>query len=166
MHYNATKRTHWCWSWQSDGTHTRHGTDKLTQCCIMQVALAAGKRTAWIDKGPYYELVQVSTTQSLLAIASLLHPCMDHVCSQHLLSLRVRQHQPHMLYGCRAVSWSLHIVSKQLYCSAMLWHCCWVKTLPAAFTCWRACTVVLFTLEVWQVLLQAITVAHAAFMVI
>ena len=25
----------------------------------MQVALAAGKRTAWIDKGPYYEVVQV-----------------------------------------------------------------------------------------------------------
>ena len=25
----------------------------------MQVALAAGKRTAWFDKGPYYELVQV-----------------------------------------------------------------------------------------------------------
>lgn len=25
----------------------------------LQVALAAGKRTAWIDKGPYYEVVQV-----------------------------------------------------------------------------------------------------------
>lgn len=26
---------------------------------IFQVARAAGKTTAWIDKGPYYELVQV-----------------------------------------------------------------------------------------------------------
>ena len=31
----------------------------------MQVALAAGKRTAWIDKGPYYEVVQVSVSLTI-----------------------------------------------------------------------------------------------------
>ena len=32
-----------------------------TAFLCMQVALAAGKRTAWIDKGPYYEVVQVKS---------------------------------------------------------------------------------------------------------
>ena len=37
----------------------------------LQVATAAGKRTAWIDKGPYYEIVQVSpncTTVTVLLV--------------------------------------------------------------------------------------------------
>ena len=38
------------------------------------MALAAGKRTAWIDKGPYYELVQVSSRQSALLISDKERP--------------------------------------------------------------------------------------------
>ncbi|DBA95276.1 TPA: hypothetical protein ACH3X3_013170 [Trebouxia sp. C0006] len=33
---------------------------------IFQVALAAGKRTAWIDKGPYYEVVQGQTGNGVM----------------------------------------------------------------------------------------------------
>lgn len=38
----------------------------------MQVALAAGKRTAWIDKGPYYELVQVSVKHTCFLFSTFV----------------------------------------------------------------------------------------------
>jgi hypothetical protein len=40
------------------GANCAESTSGTAFLC-MQVALAAGKRTAWIDKGPYYEVVQV-----------------------------------------------------------------------------------------------------------
>ena len=83
------------------------------RCCKTQVALAAGKRTAWIDKGPYYELVQVRVKHAC-ALLSMFMPLLS-APAHPLAGLWI-------LKGCRLkkqhVHWFLLVHGATTKCSA------------------------------------------------